>query len=129
MVDTRREDTDFYYWLNVVELLSNNSPLLIVKNEKGNRTIEIDLNSLRGRFENLRESLATNLKDNRGLNAILDSLQYHFKKLPHVGSALPATWKRVRETLEEDERIILAFKSISKSVKIMGSSNVKINCN
>lgn len=37
VVDTRKEDTDFDYWLNVVELLSDNSPLLIIKNEKQNR--------------------------------------------------------------------------------------------
>jgi small GTP-binding protein len=37
IADTRKEDTDFYYWLNVVELLSHNSPLLIVKNEKQER--------------------------------------------------------------------------------------------
>jgi GTPase SAR1 family protein len=34
VVDNRKEDTDFYYWLNVVELLSKKSPLLIIKNEK-----------------------------------------------------------------------------------------------
>jgi small GTP-binding protein len=34
VADTRKDDTDFYYWLNVAELLSDNSPLLIVKNEK-----------------------------------------------------------------------------------------------
>ena len=37
VVDTRKEDTDFYYWLNIVELLSDNSPLLIIKNEKQDR--------------------------------------------------------------------------------------------
>ncbi len=110
VVDTRREDTDFYYWLNVVELLSNNSPLLIVKNEKDNRHIEIDINTLRGRFSNLSESLATNLKDNRGLNAILKSIQYHITELPHVGTALPKTWKRVRETLEEDKRNYISLQ-------------------
>ena len=110
LADTRKEDTDFYYWLNVVELLSNNSPLLIVKNEKGDRYIDIDENSLRGRFENLKESLATNLKDNRGLNAILDSIKYHIAKLPHVGSALPKTWKRVRETLEQDQRNYISLE-------------------
>ncbi len=31
VADTRKEDTDFYYWLNVVEMWSENSPLLIVK--------------------------------------------------------------------------------------------------
>ena len=110
VADTRKEDTDFDYWLNVVELLSNNSPLLIVKNEKGDRHIDIDENSLRGRFENLKESLATNLKDNRGLNAILSSIKYHLTKLPHLGSALPKTWKRVREALEQDERNYISLE-------------------
>jgi Miro-like protein. len=41
VADTRKEDTDFYYWLNVVELLSDNSPLLIVKmrNKNGNEKL------------------------------------------------------------------------------------------
>ena len=110
VADTRKEDTDFYYWLNVVELLSNNSPLIIVKNQKDDRYIEIDVNSLRGRFENLKESLATNLKDNRGLNDILKSIQYHITKLRHVGSTLPTTWKRVREALEQDDRNYISLE-------------------
>ena len=125
VADTRKEDTDFYYWLNVVELLSNNSPLLIVKNEKGDRRIEIDENSLRGRFSNLSESLATNLKDNRGLNAILKSIQYHITELPHVGSALPKTWKQVRETLEEDKRNYISLEEYLKICEENGFKQLK----
>jgi internalin A len=32
VADTRKENTDFYYWLKVIELLSDKSPVLIVKN-------------------------------------------------------------------------------------------------
>ncbi len=125
VADARKEDTDFYYWLNVVELLSNNSPLLIVKNEKGDRRIEIDENSLRGRFSNLSESLATNLKDNRGLNAILKSIQYHITELPHVGSALPKTWKRVRETLEQDERNYISLEEYLNICETNGFTRIE----
>lgn len=31
--DDRKEDTDFSYWMHVVEMLSDASPLLIVQNE------------------------------------------------------------------------------------------------
>lgn len=31
VADTRREDSDFYYWLNIVKLLSERSPVIIVK--------------------------------------------------------------------------------------------------
>ena len=48
--DSRAEDTQFSYWLNAIELLSNNSPLLIVQNEKQDRKKEINESGIRGRF-------------------------------------------------------------------------------
>ncbi|HLP92323.1 MAG TPA: leucine-rich repeat protein [Nostocaceae cyanobacterium] len=104
VADSRKEDTDFYYWLNVVELLSDNSPVLIVKNEKQDRRREINERELRGQFTNLEKILATNLATNRGLKEILNEIKHYIKKLPHIGSALPKTWVRVREALESDAR-------------------------
>ncbi|MEH1872769.1 COR domain-containing protein [Nostoc sp.] len=104
VADIRKEDTDFYYWLNVVELLSDNSPLLIIKNEKQNRHLEINERELRGQFTNLKETLPTNLADNRGLEQVLEQIKHYIKNLPHIGSPLPKTWVRVREALESDAR-------------------------
>ena len=102
--DDRKEDTDFSYWLQVVEMLSDASPLLIVQNEKQDRTRDINLSSLRARFANLRDALATNLDTNRGLDRVIQSIRKELENLPHVGVGLPATWKRVREALEQDQR-------------------------
>ena len=104
VADTRKEDTDFHYWLNVVELLTDNSPLLIIKNEKQDRHREINERQLRGQFTNLKETLSTNLATNRGLPQVVNEIKHHISHLPHVGSALPKTWVRVRETLERDSR-------------------------
>ena len=104
VADTRKEDTDFYYWLNVVELLSDNSPLLIVKNEKQDRKREINENVLRGQFTNLQKTLATNLATNRGLEEVLTNIKYYIQELPHIGDTLPKTWVKVRQTLENDSR-------------------------
>ena len=103
VTDTRKEDTDFYYWLNVVELLSDNSPILIIKNEKQDRYIDIEERRLRGEFTNLKEILATNLKNNRELDVILDNIKHYIKQLPHVGSPLPKTWVDVRKALEANK--------------------------
>jgi hypothetical protein len=103
VADTRKEDTDFYYWLNVAELLSDNSPLLIIKNEKQDRHREIGERQLHGQFTNLKETLA-NLATNRGLPEVLDEIKHHISRLPHIGSPQPKTWVRVREALERDPR-------------------------
>ena len=104
VADTRKEDTDFYYWLNAVELLTDNSPILIINNEKQDRQREININALRGQFSNLKETLPTNLKTSRGLPDVITSIQYYIQELPHIGQVLPSTWVKVRQALEKDPR-------------------------
>ncbi len=108
--DDRKEDTDFSYWLQVVEMLSDGSPLLIVQNEKQDRTRDINLSSLRARFGNLRGALPTNLNTNRGLNDVIQTIRKELENLPHVGVGLPASWKRVRQVLEQDQRDYISLE-------------------
>jgi len=100
VVDTRQDNTDLYYWLNVVELLSDNSPVFIIKNEKQDRTCQVNDRQLRSEFTNLKETLRTNLRTNRGLDDIKAKIQQYITTLPHVGTPLPKIWVRVRACLE-----------------------------
>jgi internalin A len=109
VADIRKEDTDFYYWLNVVDLLSGNSPLLIIKNEKQDRRMEINERQLRGQFTNLKETLAANLATNRGLPEILKAIELYISNLPHIGTGLPKTWVNVRKILENDTRSYISL--------------------
>ncbi len=104
VADTRQDNTDFNYWLEVVELLSEDSPAIIVKNEKQDRPCQVNENQLRGRFSNLEKILPTNLASNRGLSEILSAIKHHISQLPHIGQPLPKTWVRVRAALEADNR-------------------------
>lgn len=104
VADDRKEDTDFNYWLDVVGLLSDQSPLLIVQNEKQDRQRDIDLGSLRARFSNLRGNHLVNLADNRGLTELIAAIKNELQALPQIGVPLPITWRRVRERLEQDPR-------------------------
>ena len=120
VADTRKEDTDFYYWLNIVELLAEYSPLIIVKNEKQDRHRDINENQLRGEFSNLQKTISTNLKTNRGYEDILISIKHYIQSLPHVGSALPKTWVKVREALEQDSRNYISLDEYIKTCSLYG---------
>ena len=100
VADTRPENTDFYYWLKIIELLSDNSPVIIIKNEKQDRQCEIDEGYLRSQFNNLKDSFAVNLANNRGLDKVKEAIRYHISQLPHVGHPLPKIWVRARAALE-----------------------------
>jgi small GTP-binding protein len=107
VADSRKEHPHLDYWLNIVELFSENSPLLVVKNELGDRSVQMDEPQLKGRFANLKESLPTNLgnpQGGSGLESIKKAIAYHISRLPHIGNSLPKTWIKVREKLEEDQR-------------------------
>lgn len=100
VADSRKEDTDFYYWSNIVSLLSKNSPLLIINNEKQDRSRQINERQLRAQFLNFKESLATNFATNRGMVAAIDCIKHYITNLPHIGSQLPKKWIKIREILE-----------------------------
>ncbi|MEH2337791.1 COR domain-containing protein [Nostoc sp.] len=110
VADTRKENTDFYWWLKVVELLSDKSPVIIIKNEKQDRQCEVDGGQLRGEFSNLEKILATNLDTNRGLGEIKDAIQLYISNLDHVGTPLPKLWVRVRAALENNSRNYISFE-------------------
>ncbi|MGM3305158.1 leucine-rich repeat domain-containing protein [Anabaena sp. WFMT] len=120
VADDRKENTDFYYWLKVVELLSESSPVIIIKNEKQERQCEVNERQLRGEFLNLKEVLPTNLATNRGLTEIKTAIQQYINKLPHVGTPLPKIWVKIRSDLENDSRNYINFVEYSNFCEYNG---------
>ncbi|MGA1285658.1 MAG: COR domain-containing protein, partial [Prochlorothrix sp.] len=100
VADSRKEDTDFYYWLKTVNLLGGDSPVIIVKNEKQDRQWDINERQLRGEFLHLERVFAVNLATNRGLADLTRYIQQRLTTLDHVGTPLPPSWTRVRAILE-----------------------------
>jgi internalin A len=109
VVDDRKEDTDFYYWLHIIELLGGTSPVIIVKNEKQDRHREIDDNQLRIRFPHLLSSKIVNLATNRGFEDLASEVCNRIAQLPQIGTPLPKNWVEVRRTLEQDPRNTIGF--------------------
>ncbi|MDJ0687379.1 MAG: COR domain-containing protein [Xenococcaceae cyanobacterium MO_188.B32] len=110
VVDDRKNNDNLYYWLSIVKVLSNNSPLLIVKNEKGDRPIEIKNEfALRKKFTNIKQILATNLATNRGLEEVITQVKHYINDLEHIGKPLPLTWSEIRQALEQEQRYYISL--------------------
>ncbi len=109
VADAREQKADFYYWLNLVDLLGENSPALIIPNEKQNRSWAFNENQLRGEFSSLREVFPLNLADPspQPFQRIINTIHHYLTNLSHVGDVLPKTWVRVRDALEADPRHIM----------------------
>ena len=110
VADAYAQKTDFRYWLHHVEIFSDNSPILIIQNEKQDCAWQIDEQQLRERFPTLREILPTNFATNRGLNTVRTTIMQHLSCLPHIGAPLPQKWIEVRKALEDDPRDYISFE-------------------
>ncbi len=100
VTDSRQGNTDFYFWLNVIQLHGADSPVILIKNEKQGRPCSVPDLQLRGQFANLKESIETDLSENRNLETIKNTVEQYISNLSHVGDPLPKTWANVRSVLE-----------------------------
>lgn len=104
VVDSRREDNNFNYWLNAIEILGGDSPIIIVANEKHDRSVIIDEMGLRSRFPNLVGIIKSNFLTGRGLYEVAQEIRHQIQKLPHLGAQLPNSWLKIRKKLEDTSR-------------------------
>jgi GTPase SAR1 family protein len=102
--DNRKNDTDFYYWLNILALRAGDKcPILTIFNAKDGAPRQIlPDETLFQHFPGLlREAVDVDFadKDLRRFNELKDHIEQHFAALPSLGKPFPAFWVRVREAL------------------------------
>lgn len=105
------DDAIINYWLQAVELLGGNSHLLLVRNEKNERQINIDMAQKRGRFDFLKNDYVVDLNalipGTRTFNSgklkdfhrLKEDIGTELKRLPLVGFPMPRNWVLIRNEL------------------------------
>lgn len=117
VADNRKDDTDFNYWLNIIELFAGNSPLIIVLNEKGDVQRSLNRADLLSRYPNsIKDILSVNFKTHeepdaakaqerlKSIRTLIGEIEHCAQNLPHIGEPVPARWVDVRQAIEQDER-------------------------
>lgn len=105
VTESRKEDShdDFFYWLNIIKLLGDNSPVMLVLNKCDQPTKELPFKEFKDSFNNLVDfhkiSLQAGYKDK--LEAFKLALKTIASNLPHIGNPLPKVWVDIRKELEE----------------------------
>ncbi|EBA08964.1 COR domain-containing protein [Sagittula stellata] len=100
--DARKEDNilNFDYWMNVVSLLSERSPIICVQNKIDERMTTIDEDSIVKKFPNVRSFENVSAATGQGIIDLRGRILGEVGKLDHIGDVLPESWNRVRAELE-----------------------------
>lgn len=104
VADAREQKTNFFHWLDLIEHLSDRSPVLIFNNAFQNRHWAVNEQQLEAHFpDTFKKPFAFNLaEDKPGLAYLRQKIQEEITQLPHVGDILPRTWVNVRRALENN---------------------------
>ena len=108
VTETRKEDKheDFYYWLNIIKTLGDNSPIIIVLNKCDLPTKEIPIEQYKSIFKNIvsleKVSCKPKHKDRiETLKKTIYRIISDQKYMPHIGTPLPKAWVEIRKELEK----------------------------
>lgn len=112
-----RKDTveeDFDYWLNIVNLLGDGSPVLIVMNKSDLRFISIDEKRYKETFPNIAGFFQVSCLTKNGLSSFLASLHDTVRNLDHIGEELPTSWILIRAKLGEINKDYISISDFKK---------------
>jgi len=103
--DDRDQRTDFDYWFHIINLLSDDSPILVVLNEVGHESItNFDLKAFQEKFETHlieQESIdLSKMRDGR-YEVVKGKIENMLCNLSHIGEELPARWVEIRKDLND----------------------------
>ncbi len=101
--EARKEDRliDFDYWLHIIELLSDHSPVIIVLNKIDERRKLIDEAYIKNKFKNIVAFCSVSAATGEGMPELTRTIKREMEKLEHIGATLPDVWLRIRGELEE----------------------------
>lgn len=104
ITEARQESTylDFDYWLNIIQMLGNNSPVVVVQNKIDVRRKELPSESYKEQYPNIVDfvdvSCAVGHEDT--IDDLLTKIKDGVNRLPQLGDQLPSEWVQVREDLK-----------------------------
>ena len=126
--DDRKQHTDFDYWFHIINLLSDNSPILVVLNEINHKSItNFDLKAYKERFETHKielENIDLSIADGK-YTIVKQKIESMLFNLPHIGDELPAKWVDIRNELNiiAEKNYHIEFKEFKEICKKHGLNN------
>jgi small GTP-binding protein len=104
--DARKEEEAraFDYWLNVIKLLSDNSPVIVVMNKADVRGKPIDEAAYKAKFTNIAGFLEVSCLDRRGIEELNNTIHQVLCRMSHLKDKVPKAWRDIRQKLEAEQK-------------------------
>ena len=109
ITETSRENDDFDYWLQTIQLFGGDSPILFVQNKRNAVPRRLGITHYKKYF-NIKDDLyEVNLLNNEGLPELEQAIQKYIQQLPIVQRTIPKSWFNLRRQLEQINKPYISY--------------------
>lgn len=98
------ESRSFDYWLNIIKLLSANSPVIVVMNKSDLRLKHIDEASFKDKFKNIVNFHQVSCLTGKGIHDLTEQIHTTIAGMDHLKDKLPKVWMDIRDRLKKEEK-------------------------
>jgi internalin A len=112
------ESRSFHYWLNIIKLLSANSPVIVVMNKADLRKKLIDEALFKEKFDNIVTFLQVSCVTGGGIPELTAEIRSCLGNMHHLQYTLPKVWLKIRDHLKKEKKDYISLEdylSICKS--------------
>jgi len=102
--DSDIADEQIHYWINVINILSNHSPILLVLNKIDLKVRKIQQNYFERKYPNIVGFFQISAKLRLNVDKLISAIKEQIAKLPHIGEVIPKQWLEIRTELKSLER-------------------------
>lgn len=93
----------FSYWLNIINTLASESPIIVVMNKADVRSKEIDTITLKLKYKNIVDFIKVSCKTKRGVKDLQFLIKDSIVKLDHIGDKWSNKRIAIKEIVEKIE--------------------------
>ncbi|QQS27897.1 MAG: leucine-rich repeat domain-containing protein [Sphingobacteriales bacterium] len=120
VTESRKEDKheDFYYWLNIIQILGGKSPVILALNKCDQPIKELPIKEYQKTFKNIAAFSKISCHPDyistiQELKTTLKNILTNRELLPHLGTPLPKVWIDIRaelEALKNENKDFISYK-------------------
>lgn len=131
VTEARKESNflDFDYWLNIIQLLGKEAPVIVVQNKIDEREKQLPSERFQKQYSNILRFVNVSCAD--GWESTIETLIQYIKdgisRLPQVGDQLPKPWVDIRKRIEVErgEKNYLSYEEYVTLCKEYGLNEEK----
>jgi small GTP-binding protein len=122
--EARREEESksFNYWLNIIKLLSANSPVIVVMSKSDVGIKPINEASFKEKFDNIVTFLQVSCVNGKGIQELTDHISKTLGSMAHLRDKLPKVWMEIRDQIKAEKKDYINLSNFFEICKKYGLS-------